>query len=98
MFICDSVLTCSTLLYQTHSVDWGHYFTVPVLSPFELFVALGEVADSALWSADQEQQQQHNSTQDIEGGYPMDFYSKAGGPWTNYFEENKDRKVLAYGV
>jgi hypothetical protein len=28
----------------------------------------------------------------------MDFYSKAGGPWTNYFEENKDRKVLAYGT
>ena len=99
MFICDSVLTCPKLLYLTHSVDWGHYFTVPVLSPFELFVALGEVADSALWSADQEQQQQqHNSTQDIEGGYPMDFYSKGGGPWTNYFEENKDRKVLAYGV
>jgi hypothetical protein len=30
------------------SVDWGHHFSVPVLSPYELFVALGEVDDSSL--------------------------------------------------
>lgn len=59
-------------------------------------MALGEVADRTLWSAHQEQRQ--SSQDDIENGYPMDFYSKAGGPWTNYFEENKDRKVLAYGA
>jgi 2-(3-amino-3-carboxypropyl)histidine synthase len=25
--------------------------------------------------------------------YPMDFYSTAGGPWANYYEENKDREL-----
>ncbi|KAL7515906.1 hypothetical protein ACHAWX_000982 [Stephanocyclus meneghinianus] len=62
------------------SIDWGHYFCVPVLSPFELFVALGEVPDSS-------------ST----GDYPMDFYSKNGGPWTNYFESNNARRALSCG-
>lgn len=27
--------------------------------------------------------------------YPMDYYSFAGGPWSNYYEENKDRKLLS---
>ncbi|EED93354.1 predicted protein [Thalassiosira pseudonana CCMP1335] len=63
------------------SIDWGHYFCVPVLSPFELFVAFGEVVDTT-----------------DEGGYPMDFYSKGGGPWTNYYESNKARKAVSYGV
>ena len=69
------------------SIDWGHFFVVPVLSPFELYVAIGEVADPSLWS-----------TGDEEKGYPMDFYSKTGGPWANYFDDNKDRKTqLSYG-
>ena len=25
--------------------------------------------------------------------YPMDFYSQAGGPWTNYHEQSKERKL-----
>lgn len=25
--------------------------------------------------------------------YPMDYYSIAGGPWANYFENNKDRQI-----
>mmetsp|Transcript_14729 Transcript_14729/g.23207 ORF Transcript_14729/g.23207 Transcript_14729/m.23207 type:complete len:419 (-) Transcript_14729:319-1575(-) len=27
--------------------------------------------------------------------YPMDFYSQTGGPWTNYHEQTKERKLLA---
>lgn len=27
--------------------------------------------------------------------YPMDYYSQAGGPWSNYFEDNKDRQCAA---
>lgn len=75
------------------SVDWGHHFTVPVLSPFELFVALGEVADSTLLTVanDGEVEKKEELT-----GYPMDFYSNSGGPWTNYHGENKDRKVVSY--
>eukprot|EP00956_Cyclotella_meneghiniana_P039114 scaffold165813_cov46-Cyclotella_meneghiniana.AAC.1 len=83
------------------SIDWGHYFCVPVLSPFELFVALGEVADSSLWSANDDNRERDEGETTInaveEDGYPMDFYSKAGGPWTNYFDSNKDRRIVAYG-
>jgi hypothetical protein len=61
-------------------------------------VALGEVADSTLWSANGHKEIQSGHNDDIEGGYPMDFYSKAGGPWTNYFDSNKDRRILEYGV
>jgi len=90
------------------SVDWGHHFCVPVLSPFELFVALGEVADPSLWSehdeyfgsdqlSDAEEERKTDPESDI-SGYPMDFYSKDGGPWTNYYDVNKDRRVVSYGV
>jgi len=77
------------------SIDWGHYFCVPVLSPFELFVALGEVVDPTLWSADEEKE---GSIEDQDVGYPMDFYSNKGGPWANYFDSNKQRKVMSYGT
>ena len=76
------------------SIDWGHYFCVPVLSPFELFVALGEVVDTSLWSAEEEKE---DSIEDDETGYPMDFYSNKGGPWANYFDSNKQRKAMSYG-
>jgi 2-(3-amino-3-carboxypropyl)histidine synthase len=26
--------------------------------------------------------------------YPMDYYSHSGGPWTNYYESNKERSVI----
>ena len=77
------------------SIDWGHYFCVPVLSPFELYVAFGEVENAALWVADEEKT---DTSDDLEDQYPMDFYTKSGGPWTNYYDSNKDRKVLSYGV
>ena len=58
-------------------------------------MALGEVADSSLWSAN-DNLAKNTKELDGSGRYPMDFYSKAGGPWTNYFEDNKNRRVLAY--
>jgi 2-(3-amino-3-carboxypropyl)histidine synthase len=69
------------------SVDWGHYLSsqqpaqgasnsvAPILTPYELFVALEETS----WRTD----------------YPMDYYSYAGGPWSNYFETNKERQLKA---
>jgi len=80
------------------SIDWGHYFCVSVLSPFELYVALGEVIDSSLWSADEEKKDGTKPEDMHEDGYPMDFYTKTGGPWTNYYDSNKDRKVMSYGT
>mmetsp|Transcript_4523 Transcript_4523/g.9599 ORF Transcript_4523/g.9599 Transcript_4523/m.9599 type:complete len:468 (-) Transcript_4523:70-1473(-) len=56
------------------SVDWGHHFTKPMLNPYELNVALGEV--------------------EFREAYPMDFYRKGSGRWTNYHEENRTRKLL----
>ena len=56
------------------SVDWGHHFTKPVLNPYELNVALGEV--------------------EYQEVYPMDFYRKGSGKWTNYHDENRFRKLV----
>jgi 2-(3-amino-3-carboxypropyl)histidine synthase len=78
------------------SIDWGHYFCVPVLSPFELYVAFGEVENAALWVAEEEKTGE--TVDDLTDQYPMDFYTKSGGPWTNYYDSNTKRKVLSYGV
>mmetsp|Transcript_17590 Transcript_17590/g.29785 ORF Transcript_17590/g.29785 Transcript_17590/m.29785 type:complete len:591 (+) Transcript_17590:2-1774(+) len=78
------------------SIDWGHYFCVPVLSPFELYVAFGEVENAALWVAEEEKTDE--TADDLTDQYPMDFYTKSGGPWTNYYDSNTKRKVLSYGV
>jgi 2-(3-amino-3-carboxypropyl)histidine synthase len=49
------------------SIDWGTgYGTLPLLTPYELFVAVGAIE----W---REQ-------------YPMDFYAKKGGEWSNYYK------------
>mmetsp|Transcript_2359 Transcript_2359/g.4334 ORF Transcript_2359/g.4334 Transcript_2359/m.4334 type:complete len:655 (-) Transcript_2359:1101-3065(-) len=81
------------------SIDWGHHFCVPVLSPFELFVALGEVVGTSLWVAeDDDAEDAKEEKVDDTDGYPMDFYSKSGGPWANYYESNRERKVVSYGT
>lgn len=58
------------------SIDWGHTFFEgrPLLSPYELNVALGHAVE--FWEGDDLEAKQ----------YPMDFYSKnSSGPWTvNY--------------
>ena len=64
------------------SVDWGHYLSgdqsVPVLNPYELFVALDST--NKLWRSEDE-------------SYPMDYYSQDGGPWSNYGDaQNKGRE------
>lgn len=53
------------------SVDWGAGFSKPLLTPYELDVALGQV--------------------DYKPAYPMDFYSDAGGPWSNYHQRQQQR-------
>ena len=49
MKMANSFLSHHILLSPETSIDWaywGHCFCVPVLSPFELFFALDEVANS----------------------------------------------------
>lgn len=61
------------------SIDWGTAFTKPLLSPYELSVALGD----AQWRLDEEPNSETNSNGEICNAYPMDFYaSKSLGYWT----------------
>ena len=55
------------------SVDWGHFFHTPVLSAYELNVAL-----------------QEETWREV---YPMDFYKKGSGRWSNYHEDNTKRLI-----
>ncbi|KAI8839275.1 diphthamide biosynthesis protein 1-like protein [Chytridium lagenaria] len=69
------------------SIDWGHTFGKPLLSPYEAVVALKKV--EAPWIGD--------------GGmvtvYPMDFYAKDSlGPWTPNHVAVSERKVKKSAV
>lgn len=58
------------------SIDWGKAFNKPLLTPYELSVALGDTE----WIADKE-----------EASYPMDFYANDSlGPWTPNHKPVKD--------
>ncbi len=59
------------------SIDWGHAFKKPLLSPYEAEVALG----GEKWRP----------------VYPMDFYAKNGGPWSNYHPETTRRRAKKTG-
>ncbi len=60
----------------------------PVLTPYELFVAMGHVS----WQATEDQLSQ-SETQDDDNlrrrkyAYPMDYYSAENNPWNNYYKE-----------
>lgn len=55
------------------SIDWGTAFSKPVLTPYELSVALGD----AKWQITSDTKVNENEA------YPMDFYaSKSLGYWT----------------
>lgn len=57
------------------SIDWGHAFERPLLSPYETAVAVGKAAG---WMRDGEGDVRERAKNG--GTYPMDFYS-AGSPW-----------------
>jgi len=46
------------------SIDWGHFYSTPLLTPYECHVAFSNIPYKEV--------------------YPMDYYSKDGGIWTNY--------------
>ena len=54
------------------SIDWGHFYSAPLLSTYEAFAMLKEAP----------------FPQSSKERYPMDFYSDKGGPWTNYWQRN----------
>lgn len=71
------------------SIDWGDKFsTRPLLTPFECMVALGAVQWPAT-SAD--------GSVDDDDVYPMDYYARDGGEWTNYYKD-KDKGGSSKGV
>ncbi|KAJ1482578.1 hypothetical protein T484DRAFT_1803464, partial [Baffinella frigidus] len=55
------------------SIDWGHFFDKPLLSPYEVEVALKETEWREV--------------------YPMDYYSQAGGPWSNYPRNSAAKEI-----
>ena len=61
------------------SIDWGEAFDRPTLTPYEAFVALGQV--KPFWEA--------------EGGYPMDYYATEGGEWGSSYHRPRRRAPVA---
>ncbi|KAJ1437490.1 putative diphthamide synthesis protein-domain-containing protein [Ochromonadaceae sp. CCMP2298] len=59
------------------SIDWGSDLPLPLLTPYELQVVLGETA----WCGSEEG--------GADTAYPMDYYAASGGPWANNFKEVK---------
>jgi len=59
------------------SIDWGHLFAVPLLSSYELQVAL----KLAEW---QEVRAGGGGPADAQQVYPMDFYATTAGSWANH--------------
>ena len=60
------------------------------------------MADSSLWSAnddacDRNGIESTNNNAVEQDGYPMDFYSKVGGLWTNYFDLKEGMRIVADG-
>ncbi|KAG8223151.1 hypothetical protein J437_LFUL000574 [Ladona fulva] len=68
------------------SIDWGHEFNQPLLTPYEAAVALGQ--NSGSWRKDKDSCEcKGKKEQGLKTpSYPMDFYANASlGPWTpNY--------------
>lgn len=63
------------------SIDWGDKFsTRPLLTPFECMVALGAVQ----WPA-----AGPDGAVDDDDVYPMDYYARDGGEWTNYYKDKE---------
>jgi 2-(3-amino-3-carboxypropyl)histidine synthase len=56
------------------SIDWGHFYTKPLLSTYEAFAMLNEA--------------RFPKVGDKKDTYPMDFYSDEGGKWSNYWKRN----------
>lgn len=75
------------------SIDWGEGFQVPVLTPFEAFVAFG--AAPAWWESsscctESCKKQSFAAKEGEVQPYPMDYYAKDGGPWSSsYHRERK---------
>lgn len=62
------------------SIDWGTAFHKPLLTPYELAVALGYC--SSRWGSDEG------------GAYPMDYYANdSTGPWTVNNTINRTKKI-----
>lgn len=61
------------------SIDWGHTYAagLPILSPYEAFVAFDPGHLARTTAQISLQGDRH---------YPMDFYAKDGGPWSNYYK------------
>uniref|UniRef100_A0AAG5DUS7 2-(3-amino-3-carboxypropyl)histidine synthase subunit 1 n=2 Tax=Anopheles atroparvus TaxID=41427 RepID=A0AAG5DUS7_ANOAO len=69
------------------SIDWGTAFPKPLLTPYELSVALGD-AEWKIPECTATKEQQQKPLPSLEVVYPMDFYANASlGEWTPNFKK-----------
>jgi 2-(3-amino-3-carboxypropyl)histidine synthase len=68
------------------SVDWGHFFTKPLLNTYELEQCFAVPAAPAITPSS------FSTKNDY---YPMDYYKLDSGPWTNYHGSHKNRTIDA---
>jgi len=79
------------------SMDWGHYFCVLVVSPFELFVAPSRRGFDSLYGQLAKRKKTVLKIKIIDA--PCIFtVLRAGIAWANCFDFNKQRKVMSYGT
>jgi 2-(3-amino-3-carboxypropyl)histidine synthase len=57
------------------SIDWGEQYCAPLLNPYEATLLLERPPPAA-----------EESAEIVLDSYPMDYYAKDGGSWTNYFQ------------
>ncbi|XP_035792588.1 2-(3-amino-3-carboxypropyl)histidine synthase subunit 1-like [Anopheles albimanus] len=69
------------------SIDWGTAFTKPLLTPYELSVALGD-AEWKIPECTAASDAKPKTAPNLEVSYPMDFYANASlGEWTPNFKK-----------
>ncbi|KAJ3117084.1 Diphthamide biosynthesis protein 1 [Phlyctochytrium bullatum] len=77
------------------SIDWGHTFKAPILSPYEAAVALNEVEAPWIKHVQKDDDAMPLTEAQLSETYPMDFYAKDSlGPWTPNHAPPSAKKVL----
>lgn len=71
------------------SIDWGMTFSKPLLSVYEAITALTNVSLLSVLFYIIEFCLNQVSLLGYDGTHPMDYYSKSGGSWTNYYSDSK---------
>jgi 2-(3-amino-3-carboxypropyl)histidine synthase len=94
----DSVEVWVQIACPRLSIDWGEAFAKPLLTPYEVEVALGFVGAPWIRSCSvcscKEEKVGESNNEEVYEVYPMDYYARDGGPWnSSYALKPRPRKV-----